>query len=297
MADPMPAMVQPRLDGAGRVLAFAAVVEVATGLALMIDPALMSTLLVGAEAAGAGAALGRCFGIALLALGVACRPRDQSGAGGSSALRAMLVYNLLIALYLGYLGTVGQMAGLLLWPAVALHAVVAALLAGMPGRGQLVAKGLSGCVLGCVLAAANPAIAQSPPVEPTPDQVNAFLHHQGDPVVGAWIARQLQDTGDEPQPGSPPDAAPASGDLVEEEEASVAGFLAGRLHLVEQHFAGLAAALPTLPGEFAAAGRRLIGELSDRGLAEVAVLLVAFVGLGFGAEWLFGRAIAGPAES
>src|SRR3954453_16198530 len=156
---------------------------------------------------------------------------------------------------------------------------------------------LAVCLASWVLTGAVGVTAETTPAEPTPEQVKAFVEHQGDPVVGAWIERQLQDTGDEPQPGLPPDAAPASGDLVEEEEASVAGFLAGRLHLVEQHFAGLAAALPTLPGEFAAAGRRLIGELSDRGLAEVAVLLVAFVGLGFGAEWLFGRAIAGPAES
>jgi hypothetical protein len=41
----------------------------------------------------------------------------------------MLVYNALIATYLAYLGTAGHLGGLLLWPAVALHAVVALLLA------------------------------------------------------------------------------------------------------------------------------------------------------------------------
>jgi hypothetical protein len=40
----------------------------------------------------------------------------------------MLTYNALIALYLAYLGTLGHLRGFLLWPAVALHAVVAALL-------------------------------------------------------------------------------------------------------------------------------------------------------------------------
>jgi hypothetical protein len=35
----------------------------------------------------------------------------------------------LIALYLAYLGTLGHLGGSLLWPGVALHAVVALLLA------------------------------------------------------------------------------------------------------------------------------------------------------------------------
>jgi hypothetical protein len=45
----------------------------------------------------------------------------------------MLIYNALIALYLGYLGTVQHASGMLLWPAVLLHAVVAMSLA-WPGR-------------------------------------------------------------------------------------------------------------------------------------------------------------------
>ena len=84
-------------------------------------------MLLDAEVSGAGTLLGRCFGIALLALGVACWPGRQRAESGSPAFRAMLTYNVLIALYLAYLGTVGHL-GLLLWPAVALHAVVALLL-------------------------------------------------------------------------------------------------------------------------------------------------------------------------
>jgi hypothetical protein len=36
----------------------------------------------------------------------------------------MLIYNVLIALYLAYLGVGGQWGGSLLWPAVAIHAVL-----------------------------------------------------------------------------------------------------------------------------------------------------------------------------
>ena len=65
----------------------------------------------------------------MLALGLACWPSRQRAESGSPAFRAMLIYNVLIALYLAHLGTVGHLGGLLLWPGVALHAVVALLLA------------------------------------------------------------------------------------------------------------------------------------------------------------------------
>jgi hypothetical protein len=109
----------------GKILTFAALVEVGTGLVLTIDPAIVVSLLLGAEVSGAGAMLGRCFGIALLALGLACWPRRQRCESGLPAFRAMLTYNAMIALYLAYLGTVEELWGLLLWPGVALHAVVA----------------------------------------------------------------------------------------------------------------------------------------------------------------------------
>jgi Ca2+/Na+ antiporter len=117
-----------RRDMLSRILAFAAIVEIGTGLVLMIDPALVVALLLGAEVSGVGTLLGRCFGIALLALGAACWPSRQRAESGSPAFRAMLIYNTLIALYLVYLFTIRHLGGLLLWPGVALHAAVALLL-------------------------------------------------------------------------------------------------------------------------------------------------------------------------
>jgi hypothetical protein len=116
------------LNTLGKVLAFASIVEVGTGLVLLIDPAIVVALLLGAEVSGAGTLLGRFFGIALLALGLACWPGRQHAERDSPAFRGMLVYNALIALCLAYLGTVGRLWGLLLWPGVALHALVALLL-------------------------------------------------------------------------------------------------------------------------------------------------------------------------
>jgi hypothetical protein len=72
--------------------------------------------------------MGRFPGIAILALGLACWPSRQHAESSSPAFRAMLVYNVLIALFLVYLFKVGHLGGVLLWPGVALHAVVALLL-------------------------------------------------------------------------------------------------------------------------------------------------------------------------
>ena len=120
---------EANLDNRRKILAFAVIVEVCTGLALMVDPAVVAALLVGADLSGVGAVLGRCFGIALVALGLACWPRRKRAEDNSAAFRAMLTYNALIALYLAYLGRLGHLRGFLLWPAIALHAVVALLLA------------------------------------------------------------------------------------------------------------------------------------------------------------------------
>jgi hypothetical protein len=105
-----------------RVLAVAAVAEVATGMALLIVPSLVGRLLLGAELAGVSIPVARVLGIALLALGVCCWP-------GSTALCGMLTYGALVTVYLAYLGLLGGFTGILLWPAVVLHAVLTLLLA------------------------------------------------------------------------------------------------------------------------------------------------------------------------
>ena len=121
-------MTETSRNTLGRILVFAAIVEVGTAVVLIIDPAIVATLLLGVEVSDVGTLLGRCFGIALLALGLACWPDREHAETGSPAFRAMLVYNVLIALFLVYLFKVGHLGGVLLWPGVVLHAVVALLL-------------------------------------------------------------------------------------------------------------------------------------------------------------------------
>jgi hypothetical protein len=105
-----------------KVLTVAAVLEVATGIALLIVPSLVGRLLFGEELTGIVIPVARVLGIALLALGVSCWP-------GSTALCGMLTYGALVTLYLLYLAIGGEWVGPLLWPVVALHGILTVLLA------------------------------------------------------------------------------------------------------------------------------------------------------------------------
>jgi len=103
-----------------QVLIFAAVGEAATGLALLVVPSLVGQLLLDQELIGIALPVARVAGIALIALGIACWPGPP--------LVGMLIYSTVVALYLAYLGFTGGLTGVLLWPAVALHAVLSILL-------------------------------------------------------------------------------------------------------------------------------------------------------------------------
>ena len=103
-----------------KALIFAAVGEAATGLALLIVPSLVGQLLLGEELTGVAIPVARVAGIALIALGIACWPGPP--------LVGMMIYSAAVTLYLAYLGFAGGLAGVLLWPAVAFHAVLSILL-------------------------------------------------------------------------------------------------------------------------------------------------------------------------
>ncbi len=106
-----------------KLLTFAAVSEAATGLVLLVYPPIVIRLLFDSEITGAGVLMSRLAGISLIALGVACWP-------DSATLRAfygMFTYSLLAMLYLVYVGVSGGV-GILLWPAVAVHAGLSVLL-------------------------------------------------------------------------------------------------------------------------------------------------------------------------
>ena len=112
----------------GKFLMLAALSEFSVGLAMAVDPALVITLILGVDLSGAGILVGRFFGIVLLALEFACWPGRPRTFDDAPVFRGLLLYNAVFALYLAYLGTVANLGGVLLWPAVALHVVVALVL-------------------------------------------------------------------------------------------------------------------------------------------------------------------------
>jgi hypothetical protein len=73
--------------------------------------------------------LGRVAGFGLFSLAIACWPGRDPAGNTAPALRAMLTYNSLAALYFLYLGIGGKWVGPLLWPAVVLHGILSLLLA------------------------------------------------------------------------------------------------------------------------------------------------------------------------
>ena len=64
-------------------LAFAALAEAATGVALIVVPSLVVRLLLGTELSGVAVAVGRVAGISLLSLGVACWPGKEPTRSGA----------------------------------------------------------------------------------------------------------------------------------------------------------------------------------------------------------------------
>ena len=105
-------------------LTLAAAGEAITGLGLLVRPELVVRLLLGIEPEEVGVVLARVTGLALIGLAVACAPF----ASASRAHAGMLIYGVLAAAYLAWLGVGGVFTGTLLWPAVGAHLVLAVLL-------------------------------------------------------------------------------------------------------------------------------------------------------------------------
>jgi hypothetical protein len=110
-----------------RFLTLTAIIEAATGLALIAVPAIVVRLLLGAEISGASIPLGRVAGAALLALGVACwlARDDRQSRTRRGLVVAMLMYNIVATAVLAFAGIGLGLDGVALWPTVVLHAAMA----------------------------------------------------------------------------------------------------------------------------------------------------------------------------
>src|SRR5438128_8534735 len=96
------------------LLAIASTLEAVTGVGLIIAPTMVRSLL-GTDISGAALAIARMAGFGLLLLGVACWPRVEANL---PRLLAMLIYNVLATVYLGYLRFGTESVRRLLLPAV-----------------------------------------------------------------------------------------------------------------------------------------------------------------------------------
>ena len=105
----------------------AAGLEVFTGLGLIVAPSLLARLLFGSDLNAAGEATGRIAGLVMLCLAAGCWPR-ASESGGRQALVPLIALSWLAAAFLIVTGLIGVKVGFLLWPAAALHLVLAVLL-------------------------------------------------------------------------------------------------------------------------------------------------------------------------
>ena len=100
--------------------------EVLTGAGLIVAPSLLARLLFGSDLNGAGEPTGRIAGLVMLCLAAGCWLR---GAGADPhALAPLMALSWLAAAFLIITGLIGANVGILLWPAAALHLILAILL-------------------------------------------------------------------------------------------------------------------------------------------------------------------------
>lgn len=127
------------------VIAAAAADMLVTGVVTVISPSLFCQLVLGAKLSASGQALGPLAGIAMLGAGLAAWPTPERSSQPARVLRALITYNVLATIYLTYLGAAGLFVGVLLWPAVALHATLSVLLghAWLTQRGRNIGRSRS----------------------------------------------------------------------------------------------------------------------------------------------------------
>ena len=105
----------------------AAYLEIVVGAVFITAPNVPCALLFGANPDNVGAPLARWVGVSLFALGIACLP-SKAGESHRSAVLGLFVFNAGVTILFAWVGAVSTVHGFLLWPAVILHAVIAAAL-------------------------------------------------------------------------------------------------------------------------------------------------------------------------
>ncbi len=110
------------------VTAAAAWLEIVVGFSLMAMPDVPCRLLFAAKLEGIAIPVARYAGVALLGLGIACMPAKLTEPRGSAVL-GLLVFNVGATVFFAWVGVATMFRGILLWPVLGLHTVIATCLA------------------------------------------------------------------------------------------------------------------------------------------------------------------------
>ena len=130
-------------------------------------------------------------------------------------------------------------------------------------------------------ASPGPAPAAAPSAEPPP-KVRELLDLMADPQVRTWLEQRRGAPSSRSETASP--EAPAHGDPVGLNEIMT------RLGQIQTHVKALLAALPDVADDFRLAGQMVASEFQKQDVWRMLRLIVLFLGLGYGLEWLFWRA-------
>lgn len=106
------------------IVRLAAWLEIVVGASFLLAPDKQSQFLYGVRPEGVAATFVQFVGIALIGLGIACLPSNVSGSSQRAA-RALLVYNIAVMIFFVWGAVATPFRGVLLWPVVILHTVVA----------------------------------------------------------------------------------------------------------------------------------------------------------------------------
>lgn len=110
------------------LLLVTAAIEAPTGLILLAVPSLVTSLLFAAPLeAPVGTVIARIAGAALIALALTCwfARNDMQSRAARGLIKVLLFYNVVVMLVLLHAHFALALAGLALWPAVVVHAILA----------------------------------------------------------------------------------------------------------------------------------------------------------------------------
>jgi small-conductance mechanosensitive channel len=113
-----------------------------------------------------------------------------------------------------------------------------------------------------------------PKTVPVPPQVKAFNELLADPVVADWLKKQVSES-----PSTPETQAPTT------EMTMISSDMDSRVSSAREKLRAIAAGVPNLPNELLQIFQRLREEVTPRAPGVVPLVLV-FLLLGFGAQWL-----------